>query len=259
MNRTRDSYTWTIESFQELTNAKNGDVFKSGVFQLGNIEWIISMVPNGETQNNNNCFIILLEPILIPTLWNKITYYRRIKCNETECSDTGITYTTNNKINNLSHRSTGWNDEIMSFLEFKQIINIYKKISFTITINILEISLLNNEILYLFNSYLNKQLPKQQTFAWEINNKLLNKFKLSHFGQIFESELFSNKMWCISCINNNNNSISLYLRLCSLPKNINKIQIQYTFKCKQTKTIQTECDEFSLNNQNSGSQQTFAW
>lgn len=64
--------------------------------------------------------------------------------------------------------------------------------------------------------------------------------KQANVGKKFESQKF-NDIWCLQCCPNGRNSKSsgglrLYLQLCSLPKGVGSIYIQYTIWCKEIKS-----------------------
>eukprot|EP01084_Bolivina_argentea_P276326 471484_1 len=192
-NKDNHRHTWSITNYDTMLQANNTDVFKSDIFRMDNIEWVIELYPNGDVESCNGSSIVLLRPVSIPTAWHQIRYCRRIKCEETQCSNTAITQTINAK--QTAPRCTGWDDDTMSFNEFKQVIHTHNRITFHITIHVLQVSLPNDHILNVFESP--KIVQKQQTLRWRIDSKYLQ----ANAGQVFESDIHG--MWCIKCSSSN--------------------------------------------------------
>ena len=76
--------------------------------------------------------------------------------------------------------------------------------------------------------------------------------KLSHVGKKYESDVYDN-MWAIGCCPNgpdmdDNGIVFIYLNLCSLPININKIKCKWKVNILETGTIDTNQDDFDYNN-----------
>ena len=73
---------------------------------------------------------------------------------------------------------------------------------------------------------------KNTSFIWNINNKLLDKFKKLKYYKTFLSDTFFNDCWMLKCGPNgmserSKGKLSLYLILMRLPFKIKSIKIRY--------------------------------
>jgi len=210
-----------------MMNVRVGDCVESEQFSIDNImDWKLKLYPKGESTKNANCFIVLLQPLSIPSLWDTVRYCRTIKCAESGCSDTGISTTKNAKV----PRATGWADPTMNFEDFQGIVTRHGKISFVVTINVLEVALrCSGRVIHPFQPPLTGH---RHRFQWQINHDLIEKFKASHFGQDFESELFE-EMFCLRMYSHwpSEGDLALSLRLCCLPPNARRVDLRYSTHC----------------------------
>lgn len=231
------TFIWCIDSKNDLSamvNANAGDCIESPTFTIDDTtDWKLKLYPKGEPNQNDKYFIVLLQPVLMPSMWDKIRYCRTIKCMESECSDTGITQKKANQV-------TGWMDEMMTVTDFKALISRHNKITFIVAINVLEVILkCPAPPIYPFQPPLRGARRSPRNFQWKMSRDLLDRIQSSHFGQQFESEIFE-EMWCLRLHPHypNQGDLTLFVRLCCLPPNAQSVQIQYSVHCQNGKQIQ---------------------
>eukprot|EP01084_Bolivina_argentea_P227235 383793_1 len=242
------SYSWKIEdevTMNKILNCKVGDKFKSDVFEIGKLEFRIILCPNGLNTKNKNKFCIYLRLLTMSDKWKYIILCQNIYCNETMNGCTAIVQYERNG------QSKGSINGLYLLSKLKQEFedNIITSITAKISLTILKIVLKTDYILYKHHLSFKSYYNNKQIIKWNINNKILiNKIKNAYPGQPFEHK--QNNNWRLVCYPNGNTHkyqgyTGLYLTLCGLPKNVLKINVEYTFKCKQTNTIKTDSQDFA--------------
>eukprot|EP01084_Bolivina_argentea_P227237 383795_1 len=251
------TYTWKLTNSQsifKLLNAKVGESFESEVFDIGKLQWVIVVYPNGWNDKNEGHLNVCIKLLSIHSKWRELILCRTIECLETMSSCTSI----------ASYYKSGdtmcWKEGTCLLSELFQMKSPIKIITFRISINILQIIYKkSSQIFYpnISNNNNTVDYKQQQYIQWKIDNEMLSKFRLSYHSKSFESKKYHNRMWCIRCYPNGISSndkgyIGLYLTLCGLPPSISKIKVLYTFKCKEYKNLKhSRIKNFSYNDKSS--------
>eukprot|EP01083_Nonionella_stella_P103623 296110_1 len=81
----RGSYQWTIDGHQlrDMLNSQVGQYFTSDVFKIGNLQWTLSIHPNGHNLNDIGEFYTAVTLLSLPITWGHIDVAQSIIINET--------------------------------------------------------------------------------------------------------------------------------------------------------------------------------
>ena len=82
---------------------------------------------------------------------------------------------------------------------------------------------------------------QRYNISWVISGDLMKIMKLSHVGKKYESDVYEG-IWAIGCCPNgpdmdDSGIVFIYLNLCALPININKIKCKWKVYIPETGTI----------------------
>eukprot|EP01084_Bolivina_argentea_P058942 107583_1 len=242
-------YKWNISDhkrFKEMILACNKQQFVSDPFEIGKLKWIIQAYPNGIDEDSIGLFDIFVKLLSLPQKWDHIIVRRTIECIQSLSKYTCIaTYEKDS--------SFGWCDGALSLKEVSH----FKQLTFIITITILRIELIENLSHKIFYQINNKnEHKKRYHIQWKIDEILMTKMKESNTGKCYESNIEKEGLFCIQCFPNGDNAASkgdveLYIQLCSLPRNISKLEIQYSLSCIETNSKDTRTKEFDYDNDQS--------
>ena len=191
------TYKWKIkdeDTINKILKAKNGEKFKSDVFEIGKLEWRIILCPNGLTSTNKDRFCIYLRLLSMSDKWKYIILCQTISCKQTMNGCTAIVKYERNG------QSKGSQNGIYLLSKLKE--ENPKSITCSVNITILKITLKNDYILFKHDLSFNSYYNNKQEIKWKIKPKLLSKFKDAYPGQPFEDK--QNNNWRLVCYPNGN-------------------------------------------------------
>eukprot|EP01084_Bolivina_argentea_P119877 212513_1 len=204
----RGTYEWKITDLKLIQNvltAENNQRFTSTVFTIGKLSWLMRVYPNGHVDTNaaQGDFGIFIEILSWPTSWKSIYVLLIIKVNEMNKTFSSVSCYTGQDY-------WGKND-ILALSDL--IVANPKQLTFTVSLKILRIVEMNNEIKYQFgvNNY-----RKNYKLKWKVNPNQMT------VGPQYSDII--DEMFCAfySGINS-----EITLRICGLP---NKKQTGYNIE-----------------------------
>eukprot|EP01084_Bolivina_argentea_P262209 443362_1 len=227
----RGEHRWIIDEKQlnTMVQAKNKSKFISPKFKMSHLIWQLECYPNGNSPQSVGSFNLYLRLMSMPLAWKDITICRTFKCKETQSGYTAVS-------KYQKDTSLGWPDFTLTMSDINSRIHWLKQLKFIINIKILQIRLNKNDGQIFYENKINpfKSLSKQ-TIKWKINDDLLHEMKQSYFKKGFVSPIY-NDIWCYR-IYPNGKSIKgdflVQLQLCGLPKQTNKLNVNWKINCAQ--------------------------
>eukprot|EP01084_Bolivina_argentea_P235873 396764_1 len=262
-------YTWTVNNklLNQMKNSKNQRKFLSGTFQINELEFQIEAYPNGYKPEKRDVgsFQIFLKLINVPETFTntpgsnsynknyKLIVFRRIFSQQVKSSYSRISQY-------MTGTSKGWADYCLGLNEICK----NKKLdclNFTIQLQILRIyeehqfNWTPTQIIY-ENPILYSKRFENQSFKWIIKDELMSLMQNAYPGKQFESDIY-NKMWCLNIAPNGaspkwKDYFDMFLVLCALPKNINKINVRWQviikeLNIKRVRNYWFDCDKKNCN------------
>eukprot|EP01084_Bolivina_argentea_P051116 94009_1 len=238
----RGFYKWNIDEIllNEMTEAENGKEFCSDLFEIAKLKWKLEAHPNGYGTESIGCFNLYLSLTSWPYAWKHI-----IVCVRIYCAETLTNYSFVHKYSKTDN-NWGWADTTLSLQDITDTNT--NTLSFTIDVQVIRITLINDNILYNYNRKPFNCLEKQ-LFEWKIDGALMRQLKKSSSeGRYFFSPIYYD-MWCLRLYLNDDRNIDLHLKLCSLPPNANKLPaVLFELNIKECGFRRIYLHEFDMDN-----------
>eukprot|EP00485_Elphidium_margaritaceum_P005836 CAMPEP_0202690050 /NCGR_PEP_ID=MMETSP1385-20130828/5181_1 /ASSEMBLY_ACC=CAM_ASM_000861 /TAXON_ID=933848 /ORGANISM="Elphidium margaritaceum" /LENGTH=518 /DNA_ID=CAMNT_0049345277 /DNA_START=190 /DNA_END=1747 /DNA_ORIENTATION=+ len=222
----------------------------------GNLQWTIRLYPCGNNRNSHGSVKIFLKLVSMPEELEQIHLSYTTLCPQSQASSTAL------DIYVKSGDSKGWLNRSLLLREW-QSLNV-NALQIVVSIHIFRLKFKHaaaNRFLshYRFNpneSFPSCSYPRKSTLRYKLDSYSLEKFRHSYFGKRYESSIFNN-MWRIRWFPNGANEgcenfLSIYLVLCRLPYNTEKITTKYRITCEELQRSITAVDDFSFSASNWG-------
>eukprot|EP01084_Bolivina_argentea_P262528 443980_1 len=165
---------WTIDNQHgQMSELDNEKYIESNQFETDkNIKWFLECYPNGHDEEAIGSCIPHLKLVSLPPEMKGITVYWSIQCQET--------YSCNDDIDEFTYSgdSNGWANKTGLTTELAA----HQSITFNIKIRILQITNINDKIIYSFPLHLNT-IKQKYEIKWNIDNNIIKTLRESHFNE----------------------------------------------------------------------------
>ena len=230
-------WEWDIVD-QKLINkfvlARNLEKFDGDIFEYGGFKWYLKIYPNGYNNRNMGYFQVFLSMATMPPSINIVLANVRLSCLQTMTSYTFFARYTS------KHRTWGWKHNLpQQELHSLFLMDKCQRLTFQSQITILKVINYDNRPIYEYQLPLFKPIDDilqiKYEHEWYINKKMMNMFRRSPTGKMFESQVFDD-MFCIQIYPNGVNErgvghSQLFCQICAFPKGITAILTKLELSC----------------------------
>eukprot|EP01084_Bolivina_argentea_P262527 443979_1 len=164
---------WTIDNQHgQMSELDNEKYIESNEFKADkNIKWCVKCYPEGDVEERIGSCIPYLKLVSLPSEMKEITVYYSIQCQETYSGNEDINVFKRGEAVGWPHR-TGLTTELTA----------HQSITFNIKIRILQITNINDKIIYSFPLHLNT-IKQKYEIKWNIDNNIIKTLRESHFNE----------------------------------------------------------------------------
>eukprot|EP01084_Bolivina_argentea_P263091 445176_1 len=234
----------TIYSMNDICNAQCGHVFKSPIFNIGNLKFCLVVYPNGNKQQTEGFVQFFMHLVSLSPKIEKVSFNYKIELIET-CTQLDRT-----TVFTFEHRSEGWPKGYVN----TDLIKHLKQLTFKLDLKIFDI-FQSDGTLVTENELKTKYFEKENymyytdNFEWIIKDeKTVNSIKNAHEGDEFCSEfirmhsfIFYLELYPLGMSDDTNafpvnTHTELYLTMASFPPNVSSIAFKYKLQMKETGT-----------------------
>ena len=240
-NRTDKKTKWTSFTYNipqnELLKFKTcgvGTGFRSARFKSEHdMEWYLTIYPNGDNKEAEGYCNVFLWLSSMPKEYGAVFVYYTLRCEQTHAADQGI-----ERYDKCT--GYGWSGGVQSLSELYSL----DDISFSTKFRILRIDDDSGHTVYEYP--LNtSNLWKQESFQWNIDQKLLQKMKTASFGKLFcplevlsDSGMYSVYLYPNGVVGRPNwieGKVVIFLNICALPKGVHAMKLKNKFEILELK------------------------
>eukprot|EP01083_Nonionella_stella_P022816 63076_1 len=259
------TWTWDITDqnlLSRLVVGNNMDKYESNLFEIDGLRWYLKLYPNGYNRKTHGYVQLFVTLACLPLHVKNVLAIIRLSCHQTLTS-----YTFFADISK-KHKTWGWHRNFsVHELHSLFLLNQCNRLTFECEIKVLNITAevknrkWHTGITYAYNTpsiQINNAniLHNRYEHSWQIDRSLMEMFRKSENGKMYESKIFHD-MFCLQIYPNGFKkqavgNVQVFCQICAFPQDISAILVKLELLCVDNQAKWQHIVKFDMDYNNWG-------